>query len=117
VSATHIADTELFVAMGQPSNRRYQVVQTFVRRNDMTLVLPERFHDELTVNASDIETSPIDTAIDEGYARVAAPLEYTNARRTREAVDGIHVETPAGAAPSSSSVPGHGRVRFAGALA
>ena len=83
MSAIHIADTGLFVAMGQPSNRRYQVVRTFARRNDMTFVLPERVYDELTVNASDVEAPPIDTAIDEGWARVAAPLEYTNALVSR----------------------------------
>ncbi len=66
MSAIHIADTGLFVAMGQPSNRRYQVVRTFARRNDMTFVLPERVYDELTVNAPDVETPPVDTAIDEG---------------------------------------------------
>jgi hypothetical protein len=88
VSAIHIADTGLFVAMGQPSNRRYQVVRTFARRNDMTFVLPERVYDELTVNASDVETPPIDTAIDEGWARVAAPLEYTNALVSRT-MDGV----------------------------
>lgn len=56
MSVIHIADTGLFVEMGQPSNRRYQVVQTFARRNDMMFVLPERVYDELTVNASDVET-------------------------------------------------------------
>ncbi len=74
--------------MGKPSNRRYQVVRTFARRNDMTFVLPERVYDELTVNAPDVETPPVDTAIDEGWARVAEPLEYTNALVSRT-MDGV----------------------------
>ncbi|MFP8958843.1 hypothetical protein ACLI4Y_19235 (plasmid) [Natrialbaceae archaeon A-CW3] len=88
MSAIHIADTGLFVAMGKPSNRRYQLVRAFARRNDMTFVLPERVYDELTVNASDVETPPVDTAIDEGWARVAAPLGYTNALVSRT-MDGV----------------------------
>lgn len=88
MSAIHIADTGLFAAMGQPSNRRYQAVRTFARRNDMTFVLPERVYDELTVNASDVETPPIGTAIDEGWARVAEPLEYSHGLVSRT-MDGV----------------------------
>ncbi|WP_323174725.1 hypothetical protein [Natrialba sp. PRR66] len=88
MSAIHIADTGLFAAMGQPSNRRYRVVRAFARRNDITFVLPERVYDELTVNDSDVENPPIDTAIDEGWARVADPLQYTNALVSRT-MDGV----------------------------
>jgi hypothetical protein len=55
VSRLHIADTGLFVAMGQPSNSRYQAVRRFARRNDITFVLPERVYEELTVDESDVE--------------------------------------------------------------
>jgi len=88
VSAIHIADTGLFAAMGKSSNRRYAVVRTFARRNDITFVLPERVYDELTVNDSDIDTLPIDTAINEGWARVSEPLKYTNALVSRT-MDGV----------------------------
>ncbi|KTG07669.1 hypothetical protein AUR64_02165 [Haloprofundus marisrubri] len=88
MSAIHIADTGLFVAMGQPSKRRYQVVRTFTRRNGMTFVLPERVYDELTVNASDVETPPVDIAIDEGWSRVAEPLEYSHGLVSRT-MDGV----------------------------
>jgi hypothetical protein len=77
VSRLHIADTGLFVAMGQPSNSRYQAVRRFARRNDVTFVLPERVYDELTVDDPEVETPPVDTAIDEGWATVAAPLEFS----------------------------------------
>lgn len=88
MSAIHIADTSLFAAMGQPSNRRYRVVRAFARRNGITFVLPERVYDELTVNGPDVENPPIDTVIDEGWARVAEPLKYTNALVSR-AMDGV----------------------------
>jgi hypothetical protein len=75
VSRPHIADTGLFVAMGQPSNSRDQAVRRFARRNDITFVLPERVYEELTVDKSDVEEVPVDTAIDEGWATIAASLD------------------------------------------
>ncbi|GGL36144.1 hypothetical protein GCM10009037_19600 [Halarchaeum grantii] len=77
MSRLHIADTGLFVAMGQPSNSRYQAVRRFARRNGITFVLPERVYEELTVDNPDVEDVPVDTAIDEGWATVAAPLEFS----------------------------------------
>jgi len=88
VSRLHIADTGLFVAMGQPSNSRYQAVRRFARRNDITFVLPERVYEELTVDESDVEAPPIDTAIDEGWATVAAPLEFSEPVVSR-VMDGV----------------------------
>ncbi len=81
MSRLHIADTGLFVAMGQPSNSRYQAVRRFARRNDVTFVLPERVYEELTIEDTDVEEVPIDTAIDEGWATVAAPLEFSDSVR------------------------------------
>jgi len=69
VSWLHIADPGLFVAMGQPSNSRYQAVRRFARRNDVTFVLPERVYEELTVDDPDVEEVPIDTEIDEGWTK------------------------------------------------
>ena len=66
MSRLHIADTGLFVVIGQPSNSRYQAVRRFARRNDITFVLPERVSKELTIDDPDIEEVPIDTAIDAG---------------------------------------------------
>jgi len=66
VTAIHIADTGLFVAMGRPSKRRYQAVQTFARRNEITFVVPERVYEELTIESPTVETPAVDTAIKEG---------------------------------------------------
>jgi len=88
VSRLHIADTGLFVAMGQPPNSRYQAVRRFARRNDVTYLLPERVYEELTVDDPDVENPPVDTAIDEGWATVAAPLEFSEPVVSR-VMDGI----------------------------
>ncbi|MFW6320550.1 MAG: hypothetical protein ACOC0Z_01760 [Halohasta sp.] len=77
MKAIHIADTGLFVAMGNESKRRYQVVRTFARRNGLTFAVPERVYDELTVDSTDAERLPVDAAIDEGWVRVADPLSYS----------------------------------------
>ncbi|QCS44455.1 hypothetical protein [Natrinema versiforme] len=88
MSRLHIADTGLFVAMGQPSNSRYQAVRRFARRNNVTFVLPERVYEELTVDDPDVEAPPIDAAIDEGWATVAAPLEFSKPVVSR-VMDGV----------------------------
>ena len=88
MSSLHIADTGLFVAMGQPSNNQYQAVRRFARRNDITFVLPERVYEELTVDDPDAEGVPVDTAINEGWADVAAPLEFSQPVVSR-VMDGV----------------------------
>ena len=88
MSRLHIADTGLFVAMGQPSNSRYQAVRRFARRNDITFVLPERVYEELTVDDPDVENPPVDTAINEGWTTVASPLEFSEPVVSR-VMDGV----------------------------
>ena len=88
MSRLHIADTGLFVAMGQTSNSRYQAVRRFARRNDVTFVLPERVYEELTVDDPDVEAPPIDAAIDEDWATVAASLEFSKPVVSR-VMDGV----------------------------
>ena len=74
--------------MGQPSNSRFQAVRGFARRNDITFVLPERVYDELTVDDLDVRTPPVATAIEEGWASVAPPLEFSQPVVSR-AMDGV----------------------------
>lgn len=88
MSAFHIADTGLFVAMGQPSNSRYQAVRRFTRRNDIIFELPERVYEELTVDDPQIEDVPVDIAIDEGWTTVAAPLDFSESIVSRT-MDGV----------------------------
>ncbi|SDK12580.1 hypothetical protein SAMN05216226_12028 [Halovenus aranensis] len=88
MSRLHIADTGLFVAMGQPSNCRYQAVRRFARRNDITFFLPERVYEELTIDDQDVESPPVDTAIDEGWSTVASPLEFSEPVVSR-VMDGV----------------------------
>ena len=77
MSTLHVADTGVFVAMGQPSNGRYQAVRRFARRNSVTFVIPERVYDELTTARDDVQTPPIDVAIDEEWVTIAEPLEFS----------------------------------------
>ena len=88
MSRLHIADTGLFVAIGQPSNSRYQAVRRFAHRNDITFVLPERVYEELTVDDPDVEDVPVDTAIQEEWATVAAALEFSEPTVSR-VMDGV----------------------------
>ena len=88
MSRLHIADTGLFVAMGQPTNNRYQAVRRFARRNDSIFVLPERVYEELTIDDPNVEEVPVDTAIDEGWTRVAAPLKFSEPIVSRS-MDGV----------------------------
>ncbi|WP_415383363.1 hypothetical protein [Halosimplex sp. TS25] len=88
MSRLHTADTGLFVAMGQPSNSRYRAVRRFDRRNNITFVLPERVYEELTIDDPDIEAPPVDAAIDEGWATVASPLEFSEPVASR-VMDGV----------------------------
>ena len=88
MSRLHIADTGLFVAMGQPSNSRYQAVRRFARQNDITFVLPERVYDELAVENPDVEAPPVTVAIDEEWTTVASPLDFSEPIVSR-AMDGV----------------------------
>lgn len=74
--------------MGQPSNTRYKAVQRFVRRNDITFVLPKRVYDELVADESNARMPPVDTAIEEGWVTVAPPLEFSEPIVSR-AMDGV----------------------------
>lgn len=81
MSATHIADTGFLIALGTPSKKRYQCVRTFAERNDLTFSIPDRVYEELIDAGSserfDADALPVDVALDEGWIRVADPLEYT----------------------------------------
>ncbi|QSG07889.1 Uncharacterized protein HSBGL_2582 [Halapricum desulfuricans] len=68
----------MFVAVGQPSNSRYRALRRFARRNEVVFVLPKRVYDELTPSDPNIETPPVDTAIDDGWATVAEPLDFSD---------------------------------------
>lgn len=87
MSAIHVADTGLFVAIGQPTNPRYRALRSFAGRNEITFVLPEQVYDELTVDDS-ADPPPIDTAIQEGWAEIAEPIDYTNSF-VSNAMDGV----------------------------
>jgi hypothetical protein len=75
-----IADTGLFVACGRQQNSKYTALARFAQRHDRTFVIPHRVYDELggAPERSTPGETPINTAIDTGWVRVADPLDYTN---------------------------------------
>jgi hypothetical protein len=75
-----IVDTGLFIACGRQHNDKYTALARFAQRHDRTFVIPHRVYDELG-GAPDRSTpgeTPINTAIDAGWVRVADPLDYAN---------------------------------------
>ena len=88
MSAIHVADTGLFVAMGQPTNPRYRAVRSFARKHNLTFVIPESVYDELTVHEEALRSPPIDMAIEENFVEIADTLDYTNSLVSRT-MDGV----------------------------
>lgn len=89
MTAIHVVDTGVIVALGSPSNERYRRVRTFALRNGITFVLPERVYDELPANTDSAETStPVQRMLEEEWAIVADALEYTESLVSRT-MDGI----------------------------
>ena len=79
--------------MGKPSNSWYQAVRRFARRNGITFVLPERVYDELSVDDPDGWT-PVETAIEEGWATVAEPLDFSLVVRSVDLTDSCGTAQP-----------------------
>ena len=78
----------MFIALGQPTNSRYQHVRAFSRKNNIVFLLPERVYEEIAGGAEETKTPPVETAIEEGWAQVADPLDYTISV-VSQAMDGI----------------------------
>jgi hypothetical protein len=78
--ATWVADTGLFIACGRQQNSKYAALERFAERNDLTFVIPQRVYDELggAPNRSTPGQTPINSAIDGGWVRVADEPAYTN---------------------------------------
>jgi len=88
VTAVHIVDTGLFVAMGQPTNDRYRAVGRYARQNGITFVVPEQVYDELTDATVEVDEIPVDSAIEQGWVRIAEPVDYSESLVSR-AMDGV----------------------------
>jgi hypothetical protein len=78
----------MFIALGNPTNSRYQKVRAFARKNDIVFLLPERVYEEIAGTAGETKKPPIETAIEEEWAQVADPLDYTLSV-VSQAMDGV----------------------------
>jgi hypothetical protein len=78
--AVWVADTGLFIACGRQQNNKYTALERFARRADLTFVVPQRVYDELggAPNRSTPGQTPINSAIDAGWVKVADEPAYTN---------------------------------------
>lgn len=78
-SVAWVADSGFLIACGRQQNPKYSALERFARRHEITFVIPERVYEELG-GAPDRSTpgqTPINSAIEAGWMRVADPLDYT----------------------------------------
>lgn len=61
-----LVDTNVFVALGQPSNPAYQQFRRVIRRAEIVVRLPQRVVGEL----GGPETKPVQQALEEGWAEI-----------------------------------------------
>ena len=78
----------MFIALGKLTNSRYQHVRAFSRKNDIVFLLPERVYEEIAGTTGETKEPPIETAIEEEWAQVADPLDYTISV-VSQAMDGV----------------------------
>lgn len=78
----------MFIALGKPTNSRYQKMRAFSRKNDIVFLLPERVYEEIAGTTGETTRPPIETAIEEGWAQIADPLDYTISV-VSQAMDGV----------------------------
>ena len=66
--------------MWSRQNNKYVALERFARRNDLTLLIPERVYEGLggAPTRSTPGQTPIDSAIESGWVAVADPPDYTN---------------------------------------
>ena len=78
-SVAWIADSGLFIACGRQQNNKYAALERFAAQNDLTFVIPQRVYDELggAPDRSTPRQTPINSAIDTGWVRIADEPDYT----------------------------------------
>jgi rRNA-processing protein FCF1 len=84
-SVAWVADTGFFIACGRQQNNKYAALERFAAQNGLTFVIPRRVYEELG-GAPDRSTpgqTPINSALDAGWVRVAAEPEYANSTVSR----------------------------------
>jgi hypothetical protein len=74
--------------MGKPTNDRYRAVRRYARQNGITFVVPEQVYNELIDVTIEVDEIPVDSAIEEGWVRIAEPVDYSESLVSR-AMDGV----------------------------
>lgn len=75
-----VADTGLFVACGRQQNNKYVALRQFAQRREISFIIPRRVYEELggALDRSTPGQTPINSAIDVGWVKIADELDYTN---------------------------------------
>ena len=85
---TALVDTNLFVAIGGPTNSKYRALREYVRRRDLVLEVPRRVERELsTMHYS----NRVETAVEEGWAERIDPPSPTDSNAV-DAMDFVRRE-------------------------
>lgn len=75
-----VADSGFLIACGRQQNPKYTALERFARQREITFVIPERVYEELggVPDRSTPGKTPVNSAIETGWMRVADPLDYTD---------------------------------------
>lgn len=70
-----LVDTNVFVAVGDPNNSKYQALREYATDRDLVLAVPRRVRDELSAMHV---ANRVETAVEEGWAEVVDPPSPTH---------------------------------------
>jgi hypothetical protein len=75
-----IVDTGVFVACGREGSQKFEALRRFAVSRELVFVIPQRVYEELggAPDGGSPEQTPVDSAVDGGWVRVAADLDYTD---------------------------------------
>lgn len=79
-TTAHVADTNLFIAFGRPESGKFSLLERVAQNHDLSFIITDRVYDELTPDEEEYTTaeSPIQLALEDGWAKRADDLEYSN---------------------------------------
>ena len=70
-----LVDTNIFVAVGEPDNSKYQSLREYAQQRDLVLLVPRRVREELsTMHVA----NRVETAVEDGWADVVNPPSPTH---------------------------------------
>lgn len=71
-----LVDTNVFVAVGEPENAKYQSLREYAQQRNLVMLVPQRVRDELSTMHI---ANRVETAVDNGWAEIVDPPSPTHA--------------------------------------